>query len=199
MPSFAAMALRILDEYQVSYGEDIIKIVTPLGYGGMARYFQTLGIQKSEEQLVAQMIAYASEDYRERIGAKKNVCTTLKALKAQGASLNVLTASPHSILDPCLKRLGIFELFDNVWSSDDLGTIKADPKIYAIAAEKIGLPIDRILFVDDNLGANQAAKKSGIQTCGIYDPSSADYVDEMRQVTDFYVYDFAELLKEEIQ
>ena len=197
MPTFGAMALRVLDENQIPYGEDIIKIVTPLGYGGMARYFRELGIDMEEGALIAKMISYVTEDYRERIEAKSNVVEGLKALKEKGASLNVLTASPHSVLDPCLKRLGIYDLFDNVWSSDDLGTIKADPKIYAIAAERIGKPIEEILFVDDNLGACQSASKSGIGTCGIYDPSSEDYVDQIKQAADHYVYDFSELLEVE--
>lgn len=193
MSTFGAMALRILDEHKISYGEDIIKIVTPLGYGGMAQYFRQLGIEMEQDALIQKMIDYVTEDYRERIEAKPYVCDVLRALKEKGVSLNVLTASPHSVLDPCLKRLGIFDLFDNVWSSDDLGTIKADPKIYAIAAEKIGLPIDRVLFVDDNLGALQSAKRSGIRTCGVYDPSSEDYREEIRQTADYYANDFSEL------
>ena len=196
MPTFGGMAIKILDEYRIPYGEDIIKIVTPLGYVGMARYFRTLGIDSEESALIAKMIDYVAEDYRERIPAKSNVEPTLRALKAQGASLNILTASPHSVLDPCLMRLGIFDLFDHIWSCDDFGKSKSDPQIYRDAAARIGKPIDAILFVDDNLGANQSAKRSGIQTCGVYDPSSEDYVDEIKQVTDDYIYDFSELLKE---
>lgn len=193
MPTFGAMALRILDEHEIPYGDDIIKIVTPLGYGGMAEYFRQLGIDMERDALVEKMISYVTEEYRERIQAKPFVCDALKELKAKGVSLNVLTASPHSVLDPCLKRLGIYDLFDHVWSSDDLGTIKADPKIYAIAAEKIGLPIEQILFVDDNLGAIQSAKRSGIGTCGIYDPSSEDYRKEIADAADYYANDFKEL------
>lgn len=193
MPTFGAMALRILDEHEIPYGDDIIKIVTPLGYGGMAEYFRQLGIDMERDALVEKMISYVTEEYRERIQAKPFVCDVLKELKAKGVSLNVLTASPHSVLDPCLKRLGIYDLFDHVWSSDDLGTIKADPKIYAIAAEKIGLPIEQILFVDDNLGAIQSAKRSGIGTCGIYDPSSEDYRKEIADAADYYANDFKEL------
>ena len=37
------------------------------------------------------------------------------------------------------KSIGeIFELFDNVWSCEDFGTTKADPRIYEMAAERMG-------------------------------------------------------------
>ena len=30
--------------------------------------------------------------------------------------------------------------------------------------------------------------------CGVYDPSSEDYVDQIKAATDYYIYDFSELL-----
>ena len=83
-------------------------------------------------------------------------------LEQQGASLNVLTASPHITLDACAKRVGLWELFDNIWSCDDFGTTKADPEIYKMAAERIGLPVEDIIFLDDNLGADKTAKSAGM-------------------------------------
>ena len=140
------------------------------------------------------MNTYALEEYKYRIGAKKNVINTLKKLKENDADLNVLTASPHSMLDACLKRLGIYDIFTNVWSCDDFNTTKADVNIYKLAAEKIGQPIGDILFLDDNYDADKTAKISGIKVCGVYDPSSEDYVNEIKKVSDYYIYDFEELL-----
>ena len=54
------------------------------------------------------------KEYTENIPPKNKVKETLIELKRRGNGLNVLTASPHSVLDPCLKRLGIFDLFNNV-------------------------------------------------------------------------------------
>lgn len=36
MPSFISVMLRILDENGIDYEDDIIKIITPLGYQGTA-------------------------------------------------------------------------------------------------------------------------------------------------------------------
>ena len=194
MPTFISVMLRILDEHGIVYGEDIVSIITPLGYGGTADYYRTLGLTVPREELVEQMMRYAQEEYTHRIPAKDTVTDTLREMRARGMSLNVLTASPHSMLDPCLKRLGIFELFDHVWSCDDFKTTKADPHIYAAAAEAIGVPIDRITFVDDNIGAVRTAKAAGMHVAAIYDPSSADCEAAMRGIADRYLYTLAELL-----
>ena len=120
MPTYVSVMLRILDENNIAYGNDIIKIITPLGFRNTAKYFrEKLGMTIPEDDIMDLMVSYATHEYTYNIPAKKGVISTLKSLKAQGASLNVLTASPHTSLDPCLKRLGIWELFDNIWSCDD--------------------------------------------------------------------------------
>ena len=195
MPSFISVMLRILDENGIKYGDDIIKIITPLGYLGTAKYFiDKLGLKMREEDILKIMNEYAYDEYAYKIPAKENVIETILRLKEQGADLNILTASPHSVLDVCLKRLGIFDIFTNVWSCDDFATTKADKEIYRMASEKIGKPIDEILFLDDNYNADKTAALAGMKVCGVYDKSSEEYTDEIKSVSDYYIKDFCELL-----
>lgn len=195
MPAYCAAMKRILDDYGVSYGPDLIKIITPLGAPGTAKYYvEKMGVPATVEELLEQMRKYLLDAYCYQIPAKNNVEMALKALKAKGASLNVLTASPHTSLDPCLERLGLCELFDNVWSCDDFFTTKADPGIYRMAAERIGTTVDKVLFLDDNYNADKTAKSAGMPVCGVYDSSSDEYTEQIREICDFYIDDFAQLL-----
>ena len=200
MPTYVSAMLRILDENKIPYDSNIIKIITPLGLNGTAEYYiNQLGVPLPKEQLISVMKKYMLDAYFHTIPAKENVPEVLKELKAQGACLNVLTASPHITLDACLKRLDLWTLFNNVWSCDDFNTTKADPQIYVRAAQKLNRSVDEVLFLDDNLNADQTAKAAGMQVCGVYDDSSKDYVDQMKAATDFYIYDFQELLHLNIQ
>ena len=193
MPTFVSAMLRILDETGTPYEEDIIKIITPLGLSGTADYFVKLGVPLSKEQLMRRMGEYMLHAYRYEIPAKPHVIEVLHQLKARGDDLNVLTASPHLTLDACLHRLGIFDLFTNVWSCDDFATTKADPEIYKAAARKMNRRVEDVLFLDDNLEADRTAKEAGMRVCGVYDDSSRDYVEQMRKQNDYYIFDFAEL------
>ena len=194
MPTFVSVMLRILDERNIKYGEDIVKIITPLGYRGTAEYFRTLGVKESTDELVEIMNTYARYEYENNIPAKEGVEDTLRKMKAMGYSLNVLTASPHIALDPCLKRLGVFELFDNVWSCDDFATTKANPEIYKMAAERLGRAVGEVIFVDDNVNAVKTAKAAGMVSIGIFDESSAEYLDEFKATADGYVMKLGELI-----
>ena len=61
-------------------------------------------------------------------------------------------------------------------------------------AEKLGAAVEQILFLDDNLNADLTAKKAGMPVCGVYDDSSKEYVEQMKQANDYYIYNFKELL-----
>lgn len=195
MTTYVSAMLRVLDDNNVPYGDDIVKIITPLGLGGTVDYFINMGLKLPAEEIIELMKRYMLEEYLYNIPAKNNVISVLKQLKAKGAELNVLTASPHITLDACLKRLEIYDLFDNVWSCDDFNTTKADPEIYQMAADRIGERVENILFLDDNFNACKTAKAAGMKVCGVYDSSSEEYIDEIKGITDYYINDFSELLE----
>lgn len=194
MPVYGAIMLGILREHNIAHDESVLKITTPLGYAGAARYYRTLGVSMTEEEIVRTITERAALAYAHRVQAKPHVIETLRALKARGDGLHVLTASPHTMLDPCLARLGVLDLFTNVWSCEDFGTTKADPEIYRMAAARIGRPVQEILFLDDNLGADKTAKEAGMRVCGVYDDFSREYTKEIREVCDAYIDDFSQLM-----
>lgn len=194
MPSFANAMLKALDEHGVSYPADIIKIITPLGYSGTADYvIDVLGLKVSKEEFLrgAKETTFAS--YRDTIPFKRGVREKLVKLRSEGHSLNILTASPHLVLDVCLNRLGAVELFDNIWSCDDFSRTKADVKIYEEAASLLGKKTGECIFVDDNIKAVSTAKAAGMIAIGVYDESSDDYVDEFKKTADRYIMSFDEL------
>lgn len=194
MPYWSQKMINILEEYKVDYPEDIIKIITPLGDIGTARYYrEVLGVPLSDEEMLKMMDEYALPKYRDEIIFKEGVYDYLKLLKNKGCSINVLTASPHRMLDPCLKRLGVFDWFDNIWSCDDFGTTKSDVKIYTDAVERIGANVSDAVFFDDNIGALKTAKAAGLCIVGVYDPTAEDFTDEVKKISDVYINSFAEL------
>ncbi len=198
MPMYTKMFLGILDEEGVSYSDDIINIITPLGTTATALYMIDMGVKMTHEQLLCKMKQHLEGEYSRNVYAKQNVKETLKALKSNGASLNILTACSHPSLELCLQNNGIYELFDNVWSCEDFGMSKTNPEIYRLAADRMRADVKDILFADDNLEACQTAKSAGLHTCGVYDESSRHLVDVIKESTDLYAYDLSEILKANI-
>ena len=193
MPAYTKVMLGILNENHIAYPADVIKRVTPLGYIGTADYYLALGAPQTREEMIQLINERMYHAYAYEIPEKEGAAEALRALKARGDSLHVLTASPHAVLDPCLKRLGMWELFGHVWSCEDFLTTKSDPEIYRMAAKRLGKKVEEVTFLDDNLGADRTAKQAGMRVIGVYDESSKDMEDQIRAATDGYVYRLGEL------
>ncbi len=194
MPGIWEGFYRFLDKYHVVCPEEVAQRATALSYPGIAKTFIDLGLPLSEEAALARMYADAVDAYANTIPAKNNVVSALRQLKARGYTLNVLSGSPHILVDPCLKRLGLWELMSNIWSCDDFQMTKSMPEIYQRVASALKIQPDNILFFDDNYHCIETAKQAGLRTCGVYDAFSSEYTSRIQTIADHYISDFTEVL-----
>ncbi len=194
MPFFSAAMLEILKNNHIVYSEEIIKIITPLGYKGTAKYYiEEFELPYTVDSLVAAMHEYLYPVYRDEIVLKAGVADYLAELKKEGHSLNVLSASPFRMVSAVLTRCGVFDLFDNVWSCEDFNMTKGEPEIYHAAVKKAGGKLEDTFFFDDNLEAVKTAVSAGIYTVGVYDEASEDYIEEIKITADRFIYSFEEI------
>ena len=185
------MVLSLLDEYGIKYESGIVKILTPLGFKGIAKYYaENLGLPLSPTEIYDIFTQRLTEMYAKKIPLKSGVKALLERLKAAGASLNVLTASPHIFTDACLKNNGIFDLFDNVWSSEDFGMLKSNERIYAAVAEALGVSVSDCIMVDDSYHVLCVAKSAGMKAVGVYEPFSKDVTEDIKRTADLYLVGF---------
>ncbi|MBQ4150432.1 MAG: HAD family hydrolase [Clostridia bacterium] len=181
-----------LDPLQIDYPDNIVEIITPLGYTGAAEYIQSLGVDMEVDKLTTLMKEGMINEYVESIPAKPFAIDVLKKLSDEGKKLCILSASPHFLIDPCVKRLDMEKYFDSIWSTDDFCLKKSDTKIYIEAAKKLGFDVNDCVFVDDNLTNIKTAKAAGMKAIGVYDLTSAASAEEMKKIADRYIYSFDE-------
>lgn len=194
MPTWAGTHINALKRGGIPCPADFVKTITPLGNLNASKYTISLGLDVSLEDYLERLNLDLSDAYLNRIVAKDNALETLNELKARGHSVNVLTASPHKYVDPCLKRNGLYDLFDEVWSIDDFGLTKSEVAIYQQAAERLGVAIDECVMVDDNITAIETSKAAGMHTVAMYDLSAAEFAEQMKQIADLYITDFKQML-----
>jgi len=194
MPRWGEVMTRLLDEQGVEYPKNLINIITPLGYRKTAEYIKELGVRASVDEILAKIQEYAIHAYANLIEMKPFAVDYLNKLKGCGCNLYVLTASPHEMTDVCLKRWGVYDMFDIIWTSDELGLPKSDPEIYSKVAGIIGADISEITFYDDNLGAITAGTKAGLYTVAIYDETSSNDKEKLEIIAAEYVDSFKSLL-----
>lgn len=199
MPAFVDSVIYVLEKYNIPYEKDkLVCDITPLGADGTAQYLIDLGIDMTKKQLLDLLRAQSMDAYLNSIPEKPNAKALLEKLSAHGGRIYMLTANSHIQIDPCLKRLGLFGYFSEIWSCDDLGLSKTDPRIYEYVSSVIGVAREDILFFDDNPDAIRTAASAGLRTCGVFDESSRAFIDLMKSLADRYVYDLGELISDNI-
>lgn len=196
MPFNTQAVVSVLDLHSIPYSRrEVVADVTALSRSGIAHYLkERFGVTESEADIVAHIDLESGKAYRACIPAKESVPETLATLRQAGYSLSVLTATPHPLVDDCLKRLGLYDLFDFVWSCDDFGTSKNDPAIFCAAAERLGAKVSDCMMADDNITALTSAKKAGMQIVEVYDDTSSCLEGQIRVLADAYVYRMRDLL-----
>lgn len=195
MPSFAKGILKIADDAGLSYDENLLKILTPLGYQKSAEYYvNELGVKDTVENIVSRIRQNLVYEYTNHIVTKPGVKDYLKRLYDDGARLFVLTASPHLVTDVCLQHNGVYDLFEQVWSVEDFSLNKSDTRLFFRVAETLNCKPEEIHYFDDSLIALANAKKSGYRTYAVYDAQNEEEVALMKREYDVFVGSFNDLL-----
>jgi HAD superfamily hydrolase (TIGR01509 family) len=193
MPYWAGAHIKALEDAGIPIPDGFVNTITPLGNLGASKYTISLGLSASLDEYLSSLNERLYREYTTRVPLKSHVHETLLKLKACGHRLFVLTASPHFYLDDCLKGLGIYDLFDAVYSIDDFGMVKSDTAIYVATANRIGASVSDCVFVDDNEIAVATSKAAGMYAVGVYDESSKDRQNSIAAIADAYAVTFAEL------
>lgn len=91
--------------------------------------------------------------------------------RAQGYVTGILSDQMHW-LDRLNERDRFFEHFDHVYNSYHLGKGKRDPTLFFDIADRLSLPPDQILFVDDLVSNVERAQAAGWQAVVYEDRAS---------------------------
>ncbi len=75
----------------------------------------------------------------------------------------VLSNADHTLAERFRSAPGVWELFDAFVCSADVGMAKPDARIYALAAERLGLAPEECVFIDDLDRNVDAARAAGMQ------------------------------------
>ena len=174
---------------------DYAQSIAHLGFADAARYtIDRFGLDETPEQLMQEWYDLARAAYRDRVPLKPHAEEFLRKLCAQGVHTSAATSSEPELVLPCLDRLGITGLFDNITTIHEVNCDKSSPDIYLLAAERMDIAPTQCAVFEDILRGIQSAKSAGFYTVAVEEPASALDQIEIEHTADRYIRSFAELL-----
>lgn len=151
-------------------------------------------LKESYEEILDGMMQVVRDYYIEEATVKKGTIEFLDELKRNDVRMCIATATDYDMVVPGLKRCGIFDYFDDVFTCGGLKTNKTKPYIFEKSMGSMGtLKEDTVIF-EDALYAVKTAKKADFFVTGIFDEQEHEQ-EEFRKLCDIFVYDLRDSLK----
>ncbi len=174
---------------------DYAHIISPMSFSEIAHYTKKrFNLPDTPSELMEEWTQMAIYEYSNNIKLKSGAKRYIKTLKDCGKKIVLCTSSPSSFYEPCLKNNGIYNLFDAFAGTCEVGEGKTSPTVFFLAAQKVGTPPEKCIVFEDIVFAAQSAKTAGMMACGVFDKRSAEHKERLREVCDYYIESFTQLL-----
>jgi HAD superfamily hydrolase (TIGR01509 family) len=91
----------------------------------------------------------------------------IRRLHGAGWKQAIASSAPRENVTVMLRALGVDRELEAVVSAEDVTAGKPDPQVFLRAAERLGLPPDRCLVVEDAAAGVEAARRAGMRSIGV--------------------------------
>ena len=177
---------KLAYDYLKTKNRTLTTDVSTMNLDEAAEHFITnYNISETTEQILNEIKEMIREFYIYNAQLKEGAEDFVKYLKSINVKMCIATASDYGLCESALKRVGILNCFDKIFTCSEYKTNKTEPKIYNIAHEY--MKSQNTWVFEDSFFAAQTAKKAGFKVCGIYDKEGDA---ELKNVSDIYLLSF---------
>lgn len=151
-------------------------------------------LKESPEEVAREWTEMAKNEFHNHITLKKHAKEYLLSLKAQGIRLAVATSSDQALYGECLKRNGVYDLFDTFTETREVARGKGYPDVYLKAADRCMAKPEECVVYEDILLAIKGAKSGGFYTVGVNDRGTGSDLDTIKRESDLFIHDYSEIM-----
>ncbi len=144
-----------------------------------ARVLQARGVDLAEEVIIDALLDEVSTRVRERAPWQGDARRLLDRARARGVPCALVTMSYAPLADAFLEDAGAFDV---VVTGEMVARGKPDPEPYHLAAERLGVAIERCLAIEDSPSGIRSAHASGARTVAVRRLTPLDPLSGMSRV-----------------
>jgi HAD superfamily hydrolase (TIGR01509 family) len=192
-PLWNEIDAKLLAQYGVIYRGEYHQSVVGVSYRLAVEFYKkAFRLSAPTEEMMRRRGEIAIEFFANRIGLFPSTKETLQELRQMKLHLALATSSVSASARPFLTRHELTAFFDVIVTGDEVGRGKPAPDIYLRAAEKLRIPTEACLVVEDALPGVAAAKAAKMHVVAIPDTRFVD-PREYQKEADYVVSSLKEL------
>ena len=152
------------------------------------------GTAKTVEEVTNEINSMMEDFYFREVLLKPGVFPVLDMFRSRGINMCVATATDRYLVEAALKKTGIIEYFERIFTCGEEKTNKKSPDIFNRAATFLGTDTKETLVFEDALHPIKSAKSAGFPVVGVYDRAAEIHQDEIKGLCDIYCVSMDEIL-----
>jgi 2-haloacid dehalogenase len=172
----SALTATVTDAY-ADFGE--------IGQGALTMVAARHGVDLRDEDQAA------VRDGMRRLPPHSDARDGLERLRDGGFRLATLTNNPLPVVEAQLANAGLRDLFEEVFSADEVRRLKPAPEPYRMAAERLGVAIDQVRLVAAHAWDAAGAMRAGCAAAFVARPGQV--LDPLAPIPDVVGRDLREV------
>ncbi len=189
--------IEFLGRFGYTIPEDLQSCIEGMSFYETAAYFKNrfqLPIEIDEIMDAWNQMAF--DKYSNEVELKTGVYEFLNYLQKQGYVMGIATSNSRLLATEALKRKGVLSFFSVILTGTDCGAGKPAPDVYLNTAAQLHVNPEECIVFEDLPAGLLAGKRAGMKTVAVDDTYSAYLEQEKRNLSDYYIMNYTELLED---
>jgi len=165
-PFWMGAELRLATEFGGTWSDDDARGVVGIPIDRAAAAMRAAGVDLAVEEIVERLVSAVASEVEAHVPWQPGALDRLVELREAGVPCALVTMSYPSIADAFLRACPP-DTFQAVVTGDQVSAGKPDPEAYLVAAQRLGVDIERCVVVEDSPSGIGAGLASGASTIGV--------------------------------
>jgi len=189
--------IEYLGRFGIEPPEDLNHLIGGRSFHETAVYFRELfQIPDETEQIKADWNRMAWDKYSNEVPLKDGAEEFIELCLQKKIKLGIATSNSRELVENVIAAHELQGHFDCIMTSREITKGKPAPDIYLAAAKALGVEPQRCLVFEDIVHGIEAGRAAGMKVCAVYDEAAASQEEEKRELADYYIHDFKELIQD---
>ncbi|MCT4688274.1 HAD family hydrolase [Vallitalea sp.] len=187
--------IEYLGRYNIELPDDLQDKIEGMSFTETAHYFkETFKIPESIEEIKKTWNDMAWDYYINKVELKTGIINFLDYLSEKDIAMGIGSSNSKDLVNVVIDKYDMGDYFTSIRTSCEVDRGKPFPDIYLKVAKDLGVKPEECLVFEDIPKGIISGKEAGMKVCTIYDDYSKNMDDKKKELADYYINDYNELL-----
>ena len=192
---WSAIDVEYLGRFGIKKPDNLQACIEGMSFSETAVYFkETFELPDELDKIKEDWNQMAWDKYSYEVPLKECAEEFLNLCSKKQIKLGIATSNSRKLVENVISVHSLNDYFGCIMTGCDVAKGKPAPDIYLAVAKELGVTPENCLVFEDIVPGIMAGKAAGMKVCAVYDEYSIPQDEQKREMADYYIYNFRELV-----